>query len=29
MTNFIPMIEALRSQVRNLPAVRRLGHVTV
>ena len=28
MTNVVPMIEALRSQVRSLPAVRRLGHVT-
>jgi flagellum-specific ATP synthase len=28
MSNVVPMIEALRSQVRSLPAVRRLGHVT-
>lgn len=28
MSNIVPMIEALRSQVRSVPAVRRLGHVT-
>ena len=28
MTSVTPMIDALRSQVRSLPAVRRLGHVT-